>query len=178
MPFIMRAIIEAIPHWPWVNAEIRGTDIVVKRHVNLGVAVSIDDGKDLVVPVIHHAEELNLLGLTRALTDLAERGRAKKLTADEMSGGTFTLTNPGVFGTLIGTPIIPPPQVAIIDVNAIVKRPVVVTDELGSDSIAIRQMMLLRAELRPPPGRRRLRRAVHALVKRHLETWDDAEYGV
>ena len=160
LPFIMRATVEAIQHWPWVNAELRGTDIVVKRHVNLGVAVSINDGKDLVVPVIHHAEELNLLGLTRALTDLAERGRTKQLTADEMSGGTFSLTNPGGFGTLLGTPIIPPPQVAIMGVNAIVKRPVVVTDELGSDSIAIRQIMLLALELRPPPRRRRLRRAV------------------
>ena len=143
LPFIMRATVEAIQHWPWVNAEVRGTDIVVKRHVNLGVAVSINDGKDLVVPVIHNAEELNLLGLTRALTDLAERGRTKQLTADEMAGGTFSITNPGGFGTLFGTPIIPPPQVAILGVNAIVKRPVVVTDELGSDSIAIRQIMLL-----------------------------------
>ena len=160
LPFIMRATVEAIQHWPLVNAELRGTDVVVKRHVNFGVAVSINDGKDLVVPVIHHAEELNLLGLTRALTDLAERGRTKQLTADEMSGGTFTLTNPGGFGTLFGTPIIPPPQVAIMGVNAIVKRPVVVTD-------AARQRLdrdppdhAARAQLRPPSGRRRLRRAV------------------
>ena len=90
-----------------------------------------------------------------------------------MTGGTFSLTNPGGFGTLLGTPIIPPPQVAILGVNAIVKRPVVVTDELGSDSIAIRQMMLLRAELRPPPRRRRLRRAVPARSSSsHLETWE------
>jgi 2-oxoglutarate dehydrogenase E2 component (dihydrolipoamide succinyltransferase) len=178
LPFIMRAAVEAIQHWPWVNAELRGTDIVVHRHVNLGVAVSINDGKDLVVPVIHRAEELNLLGLTRALTDLAERGRTKQLTADEMAGGTFSLTNPGGFGTLLGTPIIPPPQVAILGVNAIVKRPVVVTDELGSDSIAIRQMMLLALSYD-----HRLVDGAYAaqflsLVRRHLETWDAAEYGV
>src|SRR5262249_40307027 len=89
LPFIMRAPVQAIQHFPWVNAELRGDQIVVKRQVNLGVAVSVNDGKDLVVPVIHNAEELNLLGLTRALTDLAERGRTKQLTADEMAGGTF-----------------------------------------------------------------------------------------
>jgi pyruvate dehydrogenase E2 component (dihydrolipoamide acetyltransferase) len=178
LPFIMRATVEAIQHWPWVNAEVRGTDIVVKRHVNLGVAVSVNDGKDLVVPVIHNAEELNLLGLTRALTDLAERGRTKKLTADEMSGGTFSLTNPGGFGTLLGTPIIPPPQVAILGVNAIVKRPVVVTDELGSDSIAIRQMMLLALSYDHRLVDGAYAAQFLALVKRHLETWEAAEYGV
>jgi pyruvate dehydrogenase E2 component (dihydrolipoamide acetyltransferase) len=178
LPFIMRATVEAIQHWPWVNAEVRGTDIVVKRHVNLGVAVSINDGKDLVVPVIHHAEELNLLGLTRALTDLAERGRKKQLTADEMAGGTFSLTNPGGFGTLLGTPIIPPPQVAIMGVNAIVKRPVVVTDELGSDSIAIRQIMLLALSYDHRLVDGAYAAQFLALVKRHLETWDAAEYGV
>ena len=178
LPFIMRAAVEAIQHWPWVNAELRGTDIVVHRHVNLGVAVSINDGKDLVVPVIHRAEELNLLGLTRALTDLAERGRAKQLSADEMAGGTFSLTNPGGFGTLLGTPIIPPPQVAIMGVNAIVKRPVVVTDELGSDSIAIRQMMLLALSYDHRLVDGAYAAQFLALVRRHLETWDAAEYGV
>ena len=178
LPFIMRAAVEAIQHWPWVNAELRGTDIVVKRHVNLGVAVSINDGKDLVVPVIHNAEELNLLGLTRALTDLAERGRTKQLTADEMAGGTFSLTNPGGFGTLLGTPIIPPPQVAILGVNAIVKRPVVVTDELGSDSIAIRQIMLLALSYDHRLVDGAYAAQFLALVKHHLETWGAAEYGV
>jgi pyruvate dehydrogenase E2 component (dihydrolipoamide acetyltransferase) len=178
LPFIMRATIDAIQHWPWVNAEVRGTDIIVKRHVNLGVAVSVNDGKDLVVPVIHNAEELNLLGLTRALTDLAERGRTKQLTADEMAGGTFSLTNPGGFGTLLGTPIIPPPQVAILGVNAIVKRPVVVTDELGSDSIAIRQIMLLALSYDHRLVDGAYAAQFLALVKLHLETWEAAEYGV
>ncbi len=178
LPFIMRAAIEAIQHFPWVNAELREDKIIVKRHVNLGVAVSVNDGKDLVVPVIHNAEELNLLGLTRALTDLAERGRTKQLTADEMSGGTFSLTNPGGFGTLLGTPIIPPPQVAILGVNAIVKRPVVVTDELGSDSIAIRQIMLLALSYDHRLVDGAYAAQFLALVKQHLETWGAGEYGV
>ena len=178
LPFIMRATVEAIQHFPWVNAELRDDKIIVKRHVNLGVAVSVNDGKDLVVPVIHSAEELNLLGLTRALTDLAERGRTKQLTADEMSGGTFSLTNPGGFGTLLGTPIIPPPQVAILGVNAIVKRPVVVTDELGSDSIAIRQIMLLALSYDHRLVDGAYAAQFLALVKQHLETWGASEYGV
>jgi pyruvate dehydrogenase E2 component (dihydrolipoamide acetyltransferase) len=178
LPFIMRATVEAIQHWPWVNAELRDDKIVVKRHVNLGVAVSVDDGKNLMVPVIHNAEELNLLGLTRSLTDLAERARARRLTADEMAGGTFSLTNPGSFGTLLGTPIIPPPQVAILGVNAIVKRPVVVTDELGSDSIAIRQIMLLALSYDHRLVDGAYAAQFLALVKQHLETWGPAEYGV
>ncbi|MEO9173949.1 MAG: dihydrolipoamide acetyltransferase family protein, partial [Gaiellales bacterium] len=177
MPFIMRAVIEAIPLWPWVNAEVRGDSVVVKKFVNLGVAVAIDDAKALVVPVIHNAEEKNLLGLTRSLIDLADRARKKQLTVDEMSGGSFTITNPGVFGALFGTPIIPPPQVAIIDVEAIVKRPVVVTDEFGNDSIAIRSMMYL-----PISYDHRLIDGAYAAqfmqqVKKNLETFGAAEYG-
>ena len=177
MPFIMRAVIEAIPLWPWVNGEIRGDSVVVKKFINLGVAVAIDDAKGLVVPVIHNAEEKNLLGLTRALIDLADRARAKQLSVDEMSGGSFTITNPGVFGALIGTPIIPPPQVAIIDVEAIVKRAVVVTDEYGNDSIAIRSMMYL-----PISYDHRLIDGAYAAqfmqqVKKNLETFGAAEYG-
>jgi pyruvate dehydrogenase E2 component (dihydrolipoamide acetyltransferase) len=177
MPFIMRAVIEAIPLWPWVNAEVRGDSVVVKKYVNLGVAVAIDDAKGLVVPVIHNAEEKNLLGLTRSLIDVADRARKKQLTVDEMSGGSFTITNPGVFGALFGTPIIPPPQVAIIDVEAIVKRPVVVTDEFGNDSIAIRSMMYL-----PISYDHRLIDGAYAAqfmqqVKKNLETFGAAEYG-
>jgi 2-oxoglutarate dehydrogenase E2 component (dihydrolipoamide succinyltransferase) len=177
MPFIMRAVIEAIPHWPWVNAELRGDSVVVKKFVNLGVAVAIDDSKGLVVPVIHNAEEKNLLGLTRSLIDLADRARKKQLSVDEMSGGSFTITNPGVFGALFGTPIIPPPQVAIIDVEAIVKRPVVITDEFGNDSIGIRSMMYL-----PISYDHRLIDGAYAAqfmqqVKKNLETFGAAEYG-
>jgi 2-oxoglutarate dehydrogenase E2 component (dihydrolipoamide succinyltransferase) len=176
MPFIMRAVIEAIPHWPWINGEIRGDKVITRDYVNLGIAVAIDNAKGLVVPVIRHAEEKNLLGLTRSLIDLADRARAKKLTPDEMSGGTFTITNPGVFGALIGTPIIPQPQVAIIDVEAIVKRPVVVTDEHGGDSIAIRSMMYL-----PISYDHRLIDGAYSaqfmqLVKKHLESWGADDY--
>jgi 2-oxoglutarate dehydrogenase E2 component (dihydrolipoamide succinyltransferase) len=177
MPFIMRAVIEAIPLWPWVNAEVRGDSVVVKKYVNLGVAVAIDDAKALVVPVIHNAEEKNLLGLTRSLIDVADRARKKQLSVDEMSGGSFTITNPGVFGALFGTPIIPPPQVAIIDVEAIVKRAVVITDEFGNDSIAIRSMMYL-----PISYDHRLIDGAYAAqfmqqVKKNLETFGAAEYG-
>jgi pyruvate dehydrogenase E2 component (dihydrolipoamide acetyltransferase) len=177
MPFIMRAVIEAIPHWPWINGELRGDSVVVKKYVNLGVAVAIDDSKGLVVPVIHNAEEKNLLGLTRALIDLADRARKKQLSVDEMSGGSFTITNPGVFGALFGTPIIPPPQVAIIDVEAIVKRPVVITDEFGNDSIGIRSMMYL-----PISYDHRLIDGAYAAqfmqqVKKNLETFGAADYG-
>ena len=143
VPFVARATMDAIGRWPWVNSEVRGETALIKRYVNLGMAVAIDDSKGLMVPVIHHAEELNLVGLSRAVIDLAEKARTKTLTPDEMSGGTFTITNPGVFGALIGTPIIPEGQVAILDVEAIVKRPVVVTDRHGNDAIAIRHMMFL-----------------------------------
>ncbi len=178
LPFIMRAVIESVGHWPWLNAEIRGDQLIQKSSINLGIAVSIDDGRELVVPVIHRAEERNLLGLTRALTDLAERGRQKQLTVDEMRGGTITITNPGVLGTLIGMPIIPPGQSAIVDVCAIVKRPVVVSDEHGSDSIAIRQMMYL-----PVSYDHRLIDGAYAAqfmarVKKSLETWEPADYWV
>ncbi len=154
----------------------RGDKVITRDYVNLGIAVAIDNSKGLVVPVIRHAEEKNLLGLTRSLIDLADRARAKKLTPDEMSGGTFTITNPGVFGALIGTPIIPQPQVAIIDVEAIVKRPVVVTDEYGGDSIAIRSMMYL-----PISYDHRLIDGAYSaqfmqLVKKHLESWGADDY--
>jgi len=143
LPFIARAVVDALGAWPRMNAEIRGDQIVTKSFVNLGIAVALDDGKGLIVPVIHNAEEKNLLGLTRAIGDLAERARTKKLLPDDVQGGTFTITNPGGFGAIGGTPIINQPQVAILDVEAIVKRPVVVTDEYGNDSIAIRPMMNL-----------------------------------
>ena len=177
MPFFMRAITEAIPYWPWVNAELRDNQLVIKKYVNLGIAVATDGGKGLVVPVIRNAENMNLLGLARALGDIAERARAGKLTPDDLSGGSFSITNAGVFGTLIATPIIPPPQVAIIAIEAIVKRPVVVSDELGNDSIAIRHMMYL-----PISYDHRLVDGAYAAqfcqrVKKNLESWSAADYG-
>jgi pyruvate dehydrogenase E2 component (dihydrolipoamide acetyltransferase) len=143
LAFIARATIEAIKNWPWVNAEIRGEQIVTKKYVNLGIAVALEGGKGLIVPVIKNAEGLNLLGVGRAIMDVAERSRTKKLTPDDVQGGTFTITNPGGWGAIIGTPIISQPQVAILDVEALVKRPVVVQDESGQDVIAIRPMMNL-----------------------------------
>jgi 2-oxoglutarate dehydrogenase E2 component (dihydrolipoamide succinyltransferase) len=141
--FIARAAIEAIKNWPWVNAEIRGEQIVTKKYVNLGIAVALEGGKGLIVPVIKNAEGLNLLGIARAIMDLADRARNKKLTPDDVQGGTFTITNPGGWGAIIGTPIINQPQVAILDIEALVKRPVVVPDKGGQDVIAIRSMMNL-----------------------------------
>ena len=137
LPFVCRAVVDALQKWPRLNAEIRDDQVVTKSHVNLGIAVALDDGKGLIVPVIRNAEEKNLLGITRAIADLAERARTKKLLPDDVQGGTFTITNPGGFGAIGGTPIINQPQVGIIDVEAVVKRPVVITDEHGNDVIAI-----------------------------------------
>ena len=139
MPFIMKAVIKGLQSFPVVNASVDGDNIIYRQDINLGIAVSLDWG--LIVPVIKHADSLNLGGLARSLNDLAERARTKKLIPDEISGGTFTITNPGVFGDIFGLPIINQPQVAIQSIGGIVKRPVVVTDANGSDSIAIRQMM-------------------------------------
>jgi 2-oxoglutarate dehydrogenase E2 component (dihydrolipoamide succinyltransferase) len=131
--FIAKAIVDALRQFPAVNASIDGDNIVYKKDINLGVAVALEHG--LIVPVIRNADEKNLLGLTRAVNDLAERARSKKLNPDEVQGGTFTITNPGVFGALYGLPLINQPQVAILGVGAIEKRAVVI-----DDAIAIRPM--------------------------------------
>lgn len=139
MPFIMAAVAKALRAFPVINASVDGEAIAYKQDINLGVAVSLDWG--LIVPVIKNADQLNLGGLARSLSDLADRARAKQLKPDEISGGTFTITNPGVYGDVFGLPIINQPQVAIQGIGAIVKRPVVITAPDGTDSIAIRQMM-------------------------------------
>jgi pyruvate dehydrogenase E2 component (dihydrolipoamide acetyltransferase) len=136
LPFIFRACVQALKEFPQVNASIDGENIVYHKDVHLGMAVALDWG--LIVPVIKNADEKSILGLARAAQDLAERARAKKLKPEEIHGGTFTITNPGVFGSLFGTPIIPQPQVAILGVGTIEKRPVVVTDEKGNDALGIR----------------------------------------
>jgi pyruvate dehydrogenase E2 component (dihydrolipoyllysine-residue acetyltransferase) len=136
LPFIFRACIQALKEFPQVNASIDGDNIVYHKDVHLGMAVALDWG--LIVPVIKNADEKSILGLARTSQDLAERARTKRLKPEEVQGGTFTVTNPGVFGSLFGTPIIPQPQVAILGVGAIEKRPVVVTDEKGSDALGIR----------------------------------------
>jgi 2-oxoglutarate dehydrogenase E2 component (dihydrolipoamide succinyltransferase) len=139
MPFVMAAAAKALRAFPVVNASVDGDSIVYKQDINLGVAVSLDWG--LIVPVIKNADQLNLGGLARSLNDLADRARSKQLKPEEISGGTFTITNPGVYGDVFGLPIINQPQVAIQGVGAIVKRPVVLTAADGTDSIAIRQIM-------------------------------------
>ena len=141
LAFIARATVDTLKDYPWVNAEIRGESIVTRQFVNLGIAVALAEGKGLIVPVIKHAEDLNLLGMARQIADVAERARTKKLLPDDVQGGTFTITNPGGFGTFHGTPIISQPQVGILGTYAVVKRAWVVQDELGHDVIAIRPMM-------------------------------------
>ena len=138
LAFIASAVARNLRKHPVVNACVMGESTIYRRDVNLGIAVALDWG--LIVPVIRHADELNLLGTARAINDLAERARAKKLSPDEVQKGTFTITNPGVFGTLVGLPILNQPQAAILAVGAIVKRPAVVPAADGSDSIAIRTM--------------------------------------
>jgi 2-oxoglutarate dehydrogenase E2 component (dihydrolipoamide succinyltransferase) len=174
--FVCRAIIDAIASWPLINAEIRGDSAVIKSYVNLGIAVALDNGEGLIVPVVKNAEEKNLVGLARSVNDLANRARTKKLSPDDVTGGTITLTNPGIFGAIHGTPIINQPQVAIVDTEAIVKRPVVVTDEHGNDSIAIRSMMNLciSYDHRLIDGAYAVQFLAH--IKRNLQEWDLARF--
>jgi 2-oxoglutarate dehydrogenase E2 component (dihydrolipoamide succinyltransferase) len=135
-PFIAQAAVEAIRQFPIFNSSVDGTNIVYKQAINLGIAVALESG--LIVPVIKHAEEKNFLGLARAIQDLASRARSKRLNVEEVQEGTFTITNPGIFGSLFGTPIIHQPQVAILGVGVIEKRPVI-----RNDAIAIRSMAYL-----------------------------------
>jgi len=135
-PFFVRAAVEAIKEFPIFNSSVEGTNIIYRRDVNIGIAVALETG--LIVPVIKSADEKNFLGLARAVQDLAERARTKRLSVDDVQGGTFTITNPGVFGSLFGTPIINQPQVAILGVGIIEKRAVV-----RHDAIAIRPMVYL-----------------------------------
>lgn len=136
-PFFLEAVVRGIQKFPMINCSVEGKSIILKKHVNLGCAVALGTS-GLIVPVIKKAEELSLVGIARGLNDLATRARDKKLLPDDVAGGTFTVTNPGVFGTIIGTPIINQPQVAILCLGAIKKRPVVV-----NDMIAIREMCYL-----------------------------------
>jgi 2-oxoglutarate dehydrogenase E2 component (dihydrolipoamide succinyltransferase) len=139
MPFIFKAVATALKAHRNVNASIDGTNIVYKKDINIGMAVDIP-GRGLIVPVIKKADQLSLVGLAKAANDLADRARGKKLKPEEAQGGTFTVTNPGVFGSLFGTPVINQPQVAILGVGSIEKRPIVVEDADGNDSIVIKTM--------------------------------------
>ena len=141
MPFFARAVIITLQQFPIVNASIEGESIRYHRHINVGIAVALDWG--LIVPVLKNADELNFLGLQRGISDLGERARGKKLKPEEVEGSTFTITNPGQFGAVFGLPIINQPNSAILGVGGITKSPVVVTDEDGNDSIAIRSLVHL-----------------------------------
>jgi 2-oxoglutarate dehydrogenase E2 component (dihydrolipoamide succinyltransferase) len=142
LAFVARATIDALREHPALNAWLNGDDYAQVDDVNLGIAVSLgEDG--LIVPVIHRAQELSVEGLAARIKDIARRARARELSADDVLGGTFTITNPGQYGSIMATPIINVPQVGILDLEAVVKRPVVVTDGDGNDSIAIRPMTIL-----------------------------------
>jgi len=143
LAFVARATVENLRDYPWINGEIRGDQIVTRNFVNLGFAVELADGKGLIVPVLKNTETLNLLGIAKGVADLAARARDKKLLPDDVQGGTFTITNPGGYGTFHGTPVISQPQAAILGTYAVVKRPWVVQDGQGEDVIAIRPIMNL-----------------------------------
>jgi 2-oxoglutarate dehydrogenase E2 component (dihydrolipoamide succinyltransferase) len=140
MPFILRATVHALRRNPILNASVRGNEVIHHASANIGIAVDLNPG--LIVPVVKKAEEKSFLGLAKSLIDLADRARKKQLSPDDVQGGTFTITNPGVFGSLFGCPVINQPQVAILDVGGIVKRPVVISGEEG-DQIAIRSICLM-----------------------------------
>jgi 2-oxoglutarate dehydrogenase E2 component (dihydrolipoamide succinyltransferase) len=174
--FVARAATETLREYPWINGEIRGEQIVTRSYVNLGFAVELQDGKGLIVPVVKNAETLNLLGIARAVTDIAQRARDKKLLPDEVQGGTFTITNPGGYGTFHGTPVISQPQAAILGTYAVVKRPWVVQDDRGEDVIAIRPIMniTLTYDHRLVDGA--LAGRFLRDLRRKLETWDESAY--
>ena len=142
MPFVCKATTQALLRFPLLNSTWNGDGTVTRRrYVNLGIAVALENG--LIVPVVKGAETMNVVGLARAIRDVADRARNKKLTPDEVQGGTFTVTNPGGFGSVMSVPIINRGQAAILAFDAVIKRPVVVADEDGEDAIAIRQMVNL-----------------------------------
>jgi pyruvate dehydrogenase E2 component (dihydrolipoyllysine-residue acetyltransferase) len=141
LAFVGRAAVDTLRDYPWINGELRDDQIVTRNYVNLGIAVELAEGKGLIVPVIKNVEGLNLLGLARSIADIAARARDKKLLPDDVQGGTFTITNPGGYGTFHGTPVISQPQAGILGTYALVKRPWVVQDALGNDVLAIRPIM-------------------------------------
>ena len=171
LPFVARAVIDAVREYPILNATLDGDTLTRHRDVNLGIAVSLGE-HGLIVPVIHRAQELSVEGLAARIRELASRARNGELTPDEVRGGTFTITNPGAFGAIAATPIINQPQVAILDLEAVVKRPVVVADAAGADAIAIRPI----ANLCMSWDHRALDGALAAqflsAVRRRIEGWE------
>jgi 2-oxoglutarate dehydrogenase E2 component (dihydrolipoamide succinyltransferase) len=171
MPFLSRAVIATLRKMPIVNASMEGDAIRYHKNINLGIAVALDWG--LIVPVIRQAEDKSFLGVARAIVDLAERARAKKLKPEEVASGTFTITNPGIFGEQFGTPVINQPESAIMGVGGLFKEPTVVTDDSGSDSIAIRSIIRLTLgfDHRIIDGADAGR--FMAEVKKYLENWNE-----
>ena len=167
-PFVTRAVTEALLTYPMVNSELRGEEIVVRHYVNMGIAVSYAEG--LIVPVVKGADTMNLVGVARSINDLATRSRSKKLKPDEVQGATFSITNPGPFGSILSVPIINTPNTAILAFDAIEKRPVVI-----DDAIAIRHMVYISMSWDHRVIDGALASQFLARVKENLETWDWAE---
>jgi pyruvate dehydrogenase E2 component (dihydrolipoamide acetyltransferase) len=171
MPFFVRAAVIALQQWPIINASLEGDSVRYHRQINVGIAVALDWG--LIVPVLKNAGDLNFLGLQRGITDLGERARNKKLKPEDVEGSTFTVTNPGQFGAVFGLPIINQPNAAIMGVGGITKQPLVITDQDGNDSIAIRSVVHLTLGY----DHRLIDGAVAdqfmALVKKTLENWSE-----
>jgi 2-oxoglutarate dehydrogenase E2 component (dihydrolipoamide succinyltransferase) len=165
LPFIVKAVVSGLKEVPIVNASVDGDSIVYKKAINIGIAVALDWG--LIVPVVKHADELNILGLSRAMADLANRARGKQLKPEDVQGGTFTITNPGVFGALFGMPVISQPQVAILGVGAVEKRVVVV-----GDAIAVRPMAYLSLGYDHRVIDGAVADAFMSLVKKQIENFD------
>ncbi len=174
--FVARAAADTLREYPWINGELRGEQIVTRSYVNLGFAVELQDGKGLIVPVVKNAETLNLLGMAKAVTDIAQRARDKKLLPDEVQGGTFTITNPGGYGTFHGTPVISQPQAAILGTYAVVKRPWVIQDDMGEDVIAIRPIMNLTLTYDHRLVDGALAGRFLRDLRHKLETWDESTY--
>ena len=168
LPMVTRATAEALLEYPMVNAELRGEQLILRRYVNMAIAVSYDEG--LIVPVIKGVESMNVPGIARAIADLAGRARSHQLKPDDVSGGTFTITNPGPYGSLMSVPIINQPQVAILSLDTIQRRPVVV-----EDAIAIRSMVYLSMSWDHRVIDGELATRFLGRVKQNLETWDFAE---
>jgi len=166
MPFFVRACVEALRAFPIVNASVDGANLVLHGEINIGIAVALDAG--LIVPVLKNAEEKGFLGVQRAINDLAERARGKKLKPEEVHESTFSITNPGVFGGLMGLPIINQPNVAILAIGAIQKRPVVVDDEIAIRSMAYLTLSYDHRAVDGVTGHKFL-----AQIKRHLEGWSE-----
>jgi pyruvate dehydrogenase E2 component (dihydrolipoamide acetyltransferase) len=176
LAFAARAAVETLKDYPWINGELRDEGIVTRNYVNLGFAVELADGKGLIVPVGKNAETLNLLGMAKGIADIAARARDKKLLPEDVQGGTFTITNPGGYGTFHGTPVISQPQAAILGTYAVVKRPWVVQDEMGEDVIAIRSIMnaTLTYDHRLVDGA--LAGRFLRDLRERLQTWGESDY--